>query len=219
LSVLLRLRYLTHIEIIPSLGGVSPSRGQPCLSREVMRSLRNLRHLTLRESLASDPSAPIFFTSSFLLSLAGMTRSPLSRLSVDLTDFAPDPRTTQVFGAYLAGSNVKRLNIEWGEGGSGADAALLNQLPRELQVLRVNRIDTQGLELLAWRKRSNSLPALKELTILASEEDREVSLPLIGVMTCKLILKQLLRDASSAQRIRAALDGLRDTHVQVDIRS
>jgi hypothetical protein len=177
LAVLSRLRHLVHIEIVPALhSSVSPTRGAPCLSREVVRSLRHLKHMTLRESRASDPSAPAFFTMPFLMSLTGMARVPLTRLSVELTDFAPDSRVAQQFGAFLAASHLKRLSVLWGDGGAGADAEMLSKLPRSLVHLVFNRIHVNGLEMVAEKKRAGQLPFLADVTIKAAEEDSTVSL-------------------------------------------
>jgi hypothetical protein len=184
LSVLSRLRHLVHIEIVPSLNrtGPSPTRGAPCLSREVLRSLRNLHHMTLRETRATDASAPAFFTTPFLLSLASMRRAPLSRLSVDLTDFAPDPGVAQTFGGFLASSHLRQLSLLWSEGGAGANSEILACLPRSLVHLSFNRVDVGGLETINWKRKAKMLPSLQELNIKVMEEDKAVRNILIYVI-------------------------------------
>jgi hypothetical protein len=218
LSVLSRLRHLVHIEIVPTLNSTAPSptRGVPCLSREVLRSLRNVKHITLRETRAIDISAPAFFTIPFLQSLAGMTRAPLTRLSVELTDFAPDDSVVQTFGSFLASSHLRQLSLHWGNGGSASEAALLDALPRSLVHLSVNRVDVVGLETVSWKRRARMLPSLQGLTIKLMEEDNAVRMTLIERDEPILITIQLLNDIEAGQRARVALDELRGSGVQVN---
>lgn len=173
LSSLARLRHLAHIILVPS---PCQHRSSPtsCLTREVLRSLRTLRHITLRESTSDDDEAPTLFNTPFIAALAGMTRAPLARLSIELGDSAPDESISRTFGAFLATSHLRRLNVHWGEGGAGADVWLLGCLPRSMRVVRVNRLDADGLEYLAERRKGGTLPLLSDVVIQISGEDRAV---------------------------------------------
>jgi hypothetical protein len=181
LSILSRLRHLVHIELMPSLPysflaqDARPTRNNPCLTREVLRSLRQLRHMTLRQNAHPEPTS--LFSLPFLSALQGglsRSSSPLTRLSVDLSDFAPDASLARTFGTFVGASNLRRLSIAYGAGaGAGADLEVLAALPRRLVELKVDRADAGGLEVLLAARREGKLPGLKTVGI-AGLEDGEV---------------------------------------------
>jgi hypothetical protein len=216
LSSLARLRHLAHIILIPSpcQHRHSPS---PCLTREVLRSLRTLHHITLRENNV-DPNdeTPTIFDASFIAALAGMTRAPLVRLSIDLGDSTPEESVSRTFGAFLATSHLRQLNVHWGDGGAGADVWVMGCLPRSMRIVKVNRLDADGLEYLLQRRRGGTLPLLSEVIVQVESEDAEVS-AILHEDIRYTNFGQILGDLDAVERIQAARHELASANVEVKL--
>ena len=58
---------------------------------------------------------------------------------------------------------------------SGGDLWLLGCLPRSMRVIRCNRLDVDGLEYLAERRKGGTLPLLSDIVIEVGHDDAEVS--------------------------------------------
>ncbi|KAF2673455.1 hypothetical protein BT63DRAFT_475973 [Microthyrium microscopicum] len=145
-----------------------PLGTSPCLTREVLRSLRP-EGLSIRESLILNPSAPAFFNSTFLPALNAVRRHTLFRFEVVLENFAPDPQTTLLFCPFLESSHIRQLVIEWSSA-VGIDSVVLRCLPRSLRALRLGKVSTpqdaiQLLSILEGRKLGGQLPNLQEITV------------------------------------------------------
>jgi hypothetical protein len=196
-AILSHLRHLTDVEIIPALGPPGPrnnmsaaysvsassqsSTRNPSLTREVLRSLRGLKSFTLREARATNPSAPAFFTSTFLLGLASATSGvSLSKVTVELADFSPDPEAELRFAQFLAGSHVKHVDIQWGDFNTNRGSVgevVMEALPRTVVTVRTRGLGRgEALKKLAEKRRTGTLKDLIEITIIVSDADREVRL-------------------------------------------
>jgi hypothetical protein len=192
LEVLTHLRHMVDLQVTPTLGPARPDGAvllrappaarHPCLTREVLRGLRGLRAMTLRESRAANPAAPAFFTGAFLRAMAGApsARAGLVLLNVALDDFAPDDGEVQLLASFLAASRLRSLTIRWPGGVAGE---ILGALPRTVEELCFVGLSAASLAILAARKRAGQLPALEILTVTVAEEDREVrsSPPLLSL--------------------------------------
>jgi hypothetical protein len=175
-AILSHLRHLTEIEIIPSLRSrdyrpPSPRRTslQPCLSREVLRSLR-LTGLIIHESQSLNHSAPEFWTAVFLQVIPALRRHSFTKFGVVLDDFAPDANCAELFCTFLKQSHIQNLTVEW-DGAIDIASDVLDALPRALIFLRLGRLvgsiaAATLLNEISIRKTSGQIPNLREVVIV-----------------------------------------------------
>jgi hypothetical protein len=167
IAVLLRLRHLQDLELIHTpvpLDATTASydSSTPCLTREVIRSLRGLKTVTIRESLAYDGASPTLFTPEILSPLISVHRLTLHRLGIDL-DFEPSSANQAMFMSVLSTSQIKSLSVQW----PGLDDKILDHLPLSLINLSLPSLGGIPPEsvLLELDSRKKNVPHLREVTI------------------------------------------------------
>jgi hypothetical protein len=182
-AILSHLRHLQDIEIIPSLRSIdcsppSPRRTllQPCLSREVLRSLR-CKGLSINESQTLSPSAPSFWTPTFLHAMPSLRRHCLTKFGVVLDDFAPDAKCVGLFCSFLRQSHVQDLTVEW-DGAADILNDVLDALPRSLVSIRLGRFVGMVavltlLDEISQRKTNGLVPGLKELVVVQDDSSSD----------------------------------------------
>lgn len=183
LNILSRLRHLAGIELIRSIrpkvhDGLDVDLSGPnsvSLTREVIRELRGLKIFAIEER-SNHNGSPAFFTPGFLQTLASSQRISLQRMSVSL-DFVPVLSAQHSFGAFLAVSSIKHLEILWPR----LDADLMEFLPRSIETLRVPLSSHRSPYsrpphwiLLKLQSKRRDLPSFRKAYLMADSRSEQV---------------------------------------------
>jgi hypothetical protein len=217
LSVLSRLRHLRSVELIPPvipevIGGFGLDSALPTtlsVTRDVIRGLRRLESLTIRE--ASDYlMSPAYMTATFVKSIDSRHRMSLQRFEISIT-FTPDTSCQRALQSLLLHSSMRHISLVWPK----LNDRMMEALPRTTETLRVSPFSDRAPHwvLKEVQRRRKELPNLHTVYLVCDSESGRLSSHVRVVIQKQKVSTDLFQ-AASPQTFKAPIKMLSDIGVQ-----
>ncbi|QDS75478.1 hypothetical protein FKW77_004516 [Venturia effusa] len=178
LSALSRLRHLSSVELIPPVipkvnGGIDIDSGLPSIlsmTREVVKGIRRLERLTIRE-VSDYLMSPVYLTASFIQSIDSRHRVSLQSFEVAVK-FTPDAFSQRAIQNLLQSPGLRHVGLVWPK----LVNRMIRTLPRAVNTLRVAPFFNcpPHVVLTELRTRRSDLPNLHTIYLVCDRDSNKL---------------------------------------------